>query len=293
MLLGAGLTLLGMNRIRAARCTSSAKQASAVLYGNLACPYAHRAAFALNLCDFRCTLQTVPTTNQFGVIDVLGVEAGDVLGSYEGRTAEELHQYKEEYKRTVNTSGEVPSLQLPCGAVVVESEIVSEYMDAATKRELVPSDPATAARVRLAMKRFNDVPVAIVRLLKNQLPEQDEALVARLDVVLAKFLSALDQSSAFCIGDSVTLADVHAAPFIYRFGIVLRHYRGYDMVERFPRLEALLNAVAELPAWRASLQPTDAKLPVTPERLIEMYALYSHNGVWVDGKLGGRGVSSL
>ena len=243
--------------------------------------------------EHRCTLQTVPTTNQFGVIDVLGVEAGDVLGSYEGRTAEELHQYKEEYKRTVNASGEVPSLQLPCGAVVVESEIVSEYMDAATKRELVPSDPATAARVRLAMKRFNDVPVAIVRLLKNQSPDQDEALVARLDVVLSKFLSALDQSAAFCIGDSITLADVHAAPFIYRFGIVLRHYRGYDMMERFPRLEALLNAVAELPAWGVSLQPIDAKLPVTQERLIEMYALYSHNGVWVDGKLGGRGVSSL
>merc|ERR1711865_1126265 len=188
-----------MNRIRAARCTSSAKQASAVLYGNLACPYAHRAAFALNLCDFRCTLQTVPTTNQFGVIDVLGVEAGDVLGSYEGCTAEELHQFKEEFKRSVNPSGEVPSLKLPSGAVVVESEIVSEYIDAASEQlgrdPLVPRDPAAAARVRIAMKQFNAVPVNIVMLLKNQNPEEDAALVQKLDAVLAKFVALLEPNT--------------------------------------------------------------------------------------------------
>ena len=256
-------------------------------------------------------IKTVPvtTTNQFTTIDRLGLDRGDTLGMFSGKqvTATELHDVKDTFKRDVNPSGEVPAIALPSGDVVIESEIVCEYLDASSMREtphLVPADPFAAAQVRLAMKRFNAVPPAIVTLLKNQDDTQDEALTAQLDAAIETFVAVIDGAAdasapAFCFGKHCTLTDVHAAPFIFRFSVVLGHYRGYRMTQRHPRLESLLLAVEVLPEWQRCLDPADGSYPaVTSERLVALYAAYANNGVWKnDGPTGtilaGRGAVQM
>ena len=124
-----------------------------VLYSNLACPYAHRATLALALRPLPCDVHPVPTTNQFGTIDRLGVAAGDPVGMFADMTAEELHARKDAYRSDVNPSGEVPALRLPSGEVLRESEIVAEYLDAVSEADtprLVPAEPLLACRMRLA-----------------------------------------------------------------------------------------------------------------------------------------------
>ena len=282
---------------------------ASTLFATMACPYAHRAMLALALRPLhRVRLQLIPTTNQFKVIDRLGLAPGDrtgMLGMYQDCTVDELQSRKEAF-RGINPTGEVPTLLLPSGDVVRESEIVSEYIDAVADREslrLVPTDPWAAARVRLAMKSFNAMPSAIIALLKNQDPRNDRRLVATLDDAAAKFVSSLDDDSGdgpdarFCIGGRCTLADVHAAPFIYRFSIVLRHYRGYCLTTRHPRLSSVLQAVEALPEWEALLDPVNkAYPPVTAEALVGLYAAYANQGVWAEGPngpvLAGRGVAA-
>mmetsp|Transcript_77108 Transcript_77108/g.208262 ORF Transcript_77108/g.208262 Transcript_77108/m.208262 type:complete len:290 (+) Transcript_77108:105-974(+) len=276
------------------------------LYATMACPYAHRALLALELRPVRNLHKdtSIATTNQFIVMDRLGMQRGDELGMlamHTGTTAAELHARKEAFKRDVNPTGEVPVLLLASGSVVRESEVVCEYLDAVSERKspsLVPADPLAAARVRMAMKLFSAVPPAIVTLLKNQDEARDEALVATVDAALENFTAAIDEGAQFCfVGESCTLADVHVAPFIYRFAIVLKHYRGYCMLTRHTRLARLLRTMEALPEWGAVLTPPDkAYPPVTEATLIGLYAAYANNNVWAEGESGpmlaGRGVSS-
>eukprot|EP00325_Prymnesiales_sp_UTEX-LB-985_P004776 CAMPEP_0174705478 /NCGR_PEP_ID=MMETSP1094-20130205/8690_1 /TAXON_ID=156173 /ORGANISM="Chrysochromulina brevifilum, Strain UTEX LB 985" /LENGTH=292 /DNA_ID=CAMNT_0015903649 /DNA_START=77 /DNA_END=955 /DNA_ORIENTATION=+ len=281
----------------------------------MACPYAHRAMLALELRPVRSLKQdstSITTTNQFMVINKLGLKPEHDLGMlamHADKTVDVLHMRKDAYKRDVNPSGEVPSLLLASGDVVCESEIVCEYLDAVSEQDsprLVPADPLAAARVRMAMKLFNAVPPAMVSLLKNQDEARDEPLAAALDTAVERFVVVTDQGNQsdqqdarFCVGDSCTLADVHAAPFIFRFAIVLKHYRGYCLLTRHPRLGSILRAVEALPAWSAVLCPlSKAYPPVTERALIGLYAAYANDGHWLtdsDGKpyLAGRGVSRL
>jgi glutathione S-transferase len=186
--------------------------------------------------------------------------------------------------------------------VVRESEIVCEYLDAVSDddtvgKRLVPADPLAAARVRMAMKLFSAVPGTLVALLKNQDETRDAALVDAVDRAVGSFVATLDEDARFCFaGDACTLADVHAAPFIYRFAVVLRHYRGFCLLTRHPRLETVLRAMEALPEWSRVLSPPDqAYPPVTELSLIGLYAAYANNNVWAEGeggpRLAGRGVS--
>ena len=156
----------------------------------------------------------------------------------------------------------------------------------------------------MCMKLFNAVPPCIVSLLKNQDAARDAELALLLDKHLCAFvtsLDALDEADAsqpgFCIGGTCTLADVHSAPFLYRFGVVLSHYRGYDMVQRHPRLGLILQAVQSLPEWHAVLCPADESFAqVTSDSLVAMYALYANDNMWQQSpsghwELAGRGRS--
>ena len=300
------------------------------LYSTMACPYAHRAMLALELRPVRhlCHDSTsITTANQLSVVDRIGLSPGDtlgMLGMHAGKTADIMHARKEAFKRDVNPTGEVPSLLLASGSVVCESEIVCEYLDATSDSDsprLMPAEPLAAARVRMAMKRFNEVPGALVALLKNQdvaratsghghgLVETsllrnialqwrvETSLAAAVDSALSKFLVGIDKDAHFCFeGGACTLADVHAAPFVYRFNIVLAHYRGYHLTSRHPRLGRLLRAMEALPQWSAVLDPPDQVYPPITERsLIGLYAAYANNNSWANGAdgptLAGRGVS--
>ena len=189
---------------------------------------------------------SITTTNQFTVADRIGLGRGDALGllaMHAGKTVAEMRARKEAFTRDVNPTGEVPALLLASGHVLRESEVVCEYIDAvsddgtAGHPRLMPTEPLAAARVRMAMKLFNTVPGTLVALLKNQDEARDEALVAAIDVAIGKFVATLEEKASFCFeGNTCTLADVHAAPFIYRFAIVLKHYRGYCLLTRHPRL---------------------------------------------------------
>eukprot|EP00931_Biecheleriopsis_adriatica_P009658 TRINITY_DN110723_c0_g1_i1.p1 TRINITY_DN110723_c0_g1~~TRINITY_DN110723_c0_g1_i1.p1 ORF type:complete len:283 (+),score=62.55 TRINITY_DN110723_c0_g1_i1:30-878(+) len=276
---------------KAARKTA----AEVTLFANIGCPYAERAMFALNLRPKSVRKETVPTTNQFGLLDKLGVARGDTFGLFQGKSLEELHSFKEWYKNTINASGEVPAMRLETGEVVRESEILAEYLDAVSEsegdRKLIPVDALAASKVRLAMKMFNAVPACIVTLLKNQDPSKDAELAGRLTDTLGKFVAVLEDESDFCIGQVCTLADVHAVAFLHRFSVVLKHYRGFDMLREHPRLGRVLGAVMAMPEYQSLMQ----EYGVTDAKFIEAYELYANDGIWSqDGtKLAGRGQSQL
>jgi glutathione S-transferase len=290
----AAAVLLSVSRRR-----KSTSYPDATLYATLACPYAHRAMLALALRPVPgIKLKVgVPTLNQLNYLDNLGVGnlGGDPLSSFTGEpgtTVADLHSRKENYKRNVIASGETPALKFSgSGEVVYESEIVCEFLDASSTADgphkLVPVDPLLASRMRISMKKFNAVPAAIIKLLKNQNPADDAEKIKSLNSVLSAFAATLedDSSAQFCHGGVCTLADIHCGPFLFRFDPVLRYYRNYDLVGTHPRLAGVLAALKNLPEWQAVM---DVPPAVSAESLVTFYAQYANGSRWGDGGNGQR-----
>lgn len=275
-------------------------KAKVVLYTNAVCPFAHRAAFAAALCNLDPKVIHTPLSGQLGVVDKVGVEALRAQLScaepFKTMTAEQLVAQKEEYKKTINAGGEVPSLKTTDGSIVIESEIVAEFIDKITKGKvrLMPANPVLAAKVRLAMKRFNDVVGPCYAFLTNQDAKEDEAKAKMLTEKLAKFADAIDKESSFCFGEKPTLADVHCGPFLYRFKLLLGHYRGFDLFSSQPtgdRLPKLLAKIAAMPEFQSLT-------PITEEGLVQTYAAYANgfkfaDAPTIDKMYGGRGKSEF
>lgn len=265
----------------------------AQLYTNSICPFAHRGHFAAALCSFDAEIVHTPLAGQIAAAQKLGMDAVPVSQCFAGRSVEDIAAQKESYKTSINASGEVPTLKTADGDIIMESEIVAEYIDAATGTGLMPSNPVAAARVRLAMKRFGDVVMQCYGLLLNQDPAADDEKSKNITAKLAKFAEAIDSEGPFCFGEKPTLADVHVGPFLYRFNILLPHFRGFDLFANQPS-----DRLRELSAKIESLPEFQKLVPISAEGLIDTYIAYAHGNKWaesptIENKYAGRGKSEF
>lgn len=228
-------------------------------FTNLVCPFAHRAALTLRLRPMLVEPEWrfVPLSKQMMVAEHDGVEAVQFGGMFrESGSLEELQAIREQYVRDVNSAGEVPALQLPTGEVIVESEILAEYIDSISTAEgprLVPSDPLVCAQMRLAMKRFNGVVPLLFKMLGANAAQEQHEISLELEEKLVAFEQTLVADSPFAVSSGCTLADVHCAPFLYRFQVTLKHFRAHDLLERHPRICALLDAVGSMQEFQETV----------------------------------------
>jgi len=260
------------------------------LWTNRICPFAQRAAITAKLRNPAEGVETiwVPLSGEQKIAEHISMDhVVKINDIWEGKTLEDLNTIKDSYKKSQNASGEVPTVVSSKGDIVMESEIAAEYLDAVGQdgNRLMPEDPVQAAKVRLQMKKFNDVVAPCYQLLMNGDAATDKDKAAVIEEKLAKFVAVIDPAGPFTLGSQISLADVHAAPFLHRFKILLKHWRGYDLLAGQDRVAALLAAVEALPAF--------AETTLTPEQFIGIYELYANQMKIEGGKFAGRGQSSL
>jgi glutathione S-transferase len=126
--------------------------------------------------------------------------------------------------------------------VLWESEALNDYLDEThPEPAMMPSDPAERARVRMVLRRFEDLGDAFYAARR----EEDgaiEALHAEL-----QWVSAQLEASAYLVGDSYTLAEPGVWPWItrlYRVGVDIGDY---------PAIAAWCHRLAERPEYAAEL----------------------------------------
>ncbi|MDA5557294.1 maleylacetoacetate isomerase [Shimia sp. MMG029] len=160
--------------------------------------------------------------------------------------------------------GLVPALTID-GQTFTQSLAILEYLNATRDMQLVPQDPAQAAKVRaLAQTLAVDVhPVCNLSVVRFATQDMDNPMQASTAWMhhfirpgLTAFeaqLAAFDQTPYAC-GDSVSLADICLIPQLYnatRWGID---------VSDLPRTAAVKSACDALPAFAAAhpdaLSPT-------------------------------------
>ena len=148
---------------------------------------------------------------------------------------------KPAWLRELNPRNRVPVLD-DGGTVLYESEALNEYLEE-TRPEpaMMPSDPIERTRVRMLMRRFDDLSDAYYAARREQ-PGADADLEAELNA-----LDRLLTGRTYIAGDSYTLADPGWWPWIARM-----HRVGVD-VARFQAVAAWSDRLAERPEYAAEL----------------------------------------
>jgi maleylpyruvate isomerase len=153
----------------------------------------------------------------------------------------------------INPQGLVPALVLDDGTVLTQSLAIIEYLDEAfTEPALLPSDPATRARVRaLALIFAADTHplqnLKVLARLREAGWAEDAVQAWAADANVAGLAAAetllADAGGPFCFGEQPTLADVCLIP---QLGSARRF--GVD-VARFHRLLEAEAACLAMPAF--------------------------------------------
>jgi glutathione S-transferase len=148
---------------------------------------------------------------------------------------------KPPFLRELNPRNRVPVLD-DDGAILYESEALNEYLEE-TRPEtpMMPAGPVERTRVRMLMRRFDDLSDAYYAARRDEPGGRDQ-----LDAELA-WLDRLLAGRAFLAGDSYTLADPGWWPWIARM-----HRVGVD-VAQFPAVAAWSDRLAERPEYAAEL----------------------------------------
>jgi maleylacetoacetate isomerase len=142
-------------------------------------------------------------------------------------------QRRESYLR-LNPGGRVPTLEMPDGQVLVQSMAILEWLEETYPRPpLLPAEPYARARVRgIAQSIVSDIQplqnLSVTEYLRDDCGWTPEQVGAWLHRWVGSGMAAVERMlqasppSAFCVGDSPTLADACLVPQCYaarRFGI--------------------------------------------------------------------------
>jgi maleylpyruvate isomerase len=166
-------------------------------------------------------------------------------------------QQNSEAYRAVNPMRTVPMLEFEEGGMVrrlSQSLAILEYLEERYRTPaLLPEEPLPRARVRMLSEMVNSgiqplQNLTVLQWVKGELKGDDKAFAAHWN---ARGLTALEAAvketaGTYCVGDTVSLADICLVPQLYgarRFGVDLTPY---------PTLTRIEAACERLPAFQAA-----------------------------------------
>jgi len=155
----------------------------------------------------------------------------------------------------VNPIGRVPALELDCGTVLPESEVICEYLeDVYPSPTLRPADPLALARVRV-LSRISDFYIVMAMLpLFNEValpPEKwSQKRIGRALEQTQEGLALLEPyigEQGYAVGSSLTQADGALIPILLLAAEWLPIFRGPDALGHVPKTRAYWDAIQNDP----------------------------------------------
>jgi len=255
------------------------------LYVNVSCPFARRGMLTALVKAVETELIPIPLAMQLKVAKANGIEALPTASTlWPGKTFEDLEEIKENYKRDINSTGEVPTLVLrhddSSKDVVSEADVVAEYLEDAfpdSGVSLLPRDDALArSRVRHYLKTLNgdNGVLAMYGLLMNQDPEKDALLRDKIYKGLSEYVRLASPMGPFFLGETLSLADVLLIPMWDQFRFLVPHYRGVDFI---PEDDVAFPWAARMRNWATAVEGLDSfkACRLDKDAYIRLYAGYA------------------
>lgn len=244
------------------------------LYSSYRCPFGRRALLAMEEKSLSYDFIPIPLSGELKKLDAGETE----LDGWEGKSPDELRKIKEDYKKDINASGEVPTLVVN-GVIIKEADVIVEYLQDAFPRRGVSLMPRDALQ-RSKIRHYNKIiggPGGVngmYGLTMNQDPAKDEEFRKNVYAHWASFAEMAGDDGPFFLGKAFSLADVMLMPMYDQFSYVWPHYRGTELIpsdaEAYPwapRVQKWADAVKE----RASFK----KCHAGKETYIKAYGSYA------------------
>jgi glutathione S-transferase len=174
--------------------------------------------------------------------------------------------------RAVNPLGRVPALVLESGEVLIDSLMIIDWLDeqVGPARALVPREGDTRRQINrltaLAHGACEKYVAAFYECSRRPESHRWQPWLDRLESQVATGLSALEDAAEgpWLLGAALTHADIATAVGLLAMRADMPHLAPPG---RYPRLEALANAAAALPAFAATDpgRAHDATPPANPK----------------------------
>ncbi len=152
----------------------------------------------------------------------------------------------------VNPLGRVPALQLDDGRVLIESEVICEYLEETfPEPPLMPSDPWQRSQVRL-ISRISDIYIVMAMLPlfilagkptsawnQNKITRALKEIDTSLD-----YLEVYIGGEGYAVGKALSHADGTLVPILLLVEQWLPVFRGADLLTNHPKVQAYWRAIA-------------------------------------------------
>jgi len=161
----------------------------------------------------------------------------------------------------------VPLLEYGDDRLVVESEDVIKFIG----QSVQPDDcmyPASDAEARARIDRFLPAFENVVQGYYKYLTASSEAEAMSGKHAFSEALERLQEEieGPFCLGETFSVAECYAAPWVHRFSVAIRHFRGdrlQDIVSPGSKVAKWMQTVLERPSVLSTNGPEDYLLKST------------------------------
>ncbi|KAF0711502.1 Aste57867_5242 [Aphanomyces stellatus] len=172
------------------------------------------------------------------------------------------------YIENFNRYGTVP-FALSNGQPIFESAIIAQYIDSKFGGGALfrHNNPEEAALAQLLAAKFEAGPFyRVLGTFNDENVASLKELLGEVERIYREDAAAYRTKGPYLLGDKLSSAEILTATVLYRFEILLQHFRKFDLLEGFPLLKAALKAVLARPAFQATSRG--------PEVYIEHFAKF-------------------
>ncbi|KAH9112221.1 hypothetical protein LEN26_013316 [Aphanomyces euteiches] len=196
------------------------------LFNNIGCPFGHRALWT-----------AIEVNAPFQVVEV------------------SLANKPPSFTEKFNRYGTVPYV-LDNGFAVYESAIVAQYLDVKYGEGQLHhvKDVQAASIAQLAAAKFEVRPFfAYLRSGNEEAEKEVKAALDELETIFRVHAKAYRDQGPYLLGAELSSAEINIVPFLYRFDLVLRHFRKHDLLAGHPLINAAFEAVKARPTFQKTV----------------------------------------
>lgn len=167
----------------------------------------------------------------------------------------DIHGTVPDWYKKINPDEAVPSLVVNEKKIILESNLITQYIDhcASSKSDLFGIDPLERQRIELFMSQVGEFVGAARAALQDPLnQEKRDVMEERIKYVESVFASS-QLGGPFMMGDRFTYGDICVLPFLHQMKGTLAYYIGYNVFAHAPALKAMYAAAIQRKSVKLTL----------------------------------------
>lgn len=232
------------------------------LYTSPRCPFGRRALIAMAEKGLKYDLVSIPLTGELTkseTVSNFSEMSTSFADDFKGKSHADLVKIKEDYKKNINSTGEVPTLVVD-GNIIAEADVVAEFIEDAFPNEgvsFMPKDAVQRAKIRHYIKILGGPGgvSGMYGLVMNQDPAKDTTFRDKVYTAFEKFTKMASPDGPFFLGNTFSLADVLLMPMYDQFSVVWPFFRGVELI---PSDVATYPWAARMQAWAKAVKERES-----------------------------------